>query len=151
MNHDAPGNMTAAELRARAEAAFGKRSTGVAGSGPDALPLDPDATQALLHELQVHQIELEMQNDELRRVQGETQTWREHYFDLYELAPVGYCTVSEQGRVLGANLTLATLAGVSRQAIVGQSFARLILPEDQDAFYLMQRRVLAVEPEDARG
>ena len=73
---------SAAALRQRAEVAF--RET--AAAAPDAsLPLSLEATQALLHELQVHQIELEMQNEELRRTQAELEVSRASYFDFYNL------------------------------------------------------------------
>ncbi len=72
----------------------------------------------LLHELQVHQIELEMQNEELRRAQGELESARARYFDLFDLAPVGYFTLSEQGLILEANLTGAGLLGVERRELV---------------------------------
>jgi len=90
----------------------------------------------LIHELRVHQIELEMQNEELRRAQAELDAARARYFDLYDLAPVGYCTVSEQGLILEANLTATTLLGVARGALVKQSLTRFILKEDQDSYYL---------------
>jgi len=89
-----------------------------------ALPLEmlkamqPEDAQLLYHELRVHQIELELQNEELRRVQVELEAARERYFDLYDLAPVGYCTVNDQGQILEANLTAATLLGVTRSALV---------------------------------
>src|SRR5664279_3368242 len=94
--------------------------------------LSPEEAGRLLHELQVHQIELEMQNEELRRAQGELEASRARYFDLFDLAPVGYFTLSEQGLILEANLTGAGLLGVGRRALVKQSLTRFILLEDQD-------------------
>ncbi len=100
-------------------------------------------TQLLFHELRVHQIELEMQNEELRRVQELLASERARYFDLYDLAPVGYCTVDAQGLILQANLTCGTLLGVTRGALVGKPFTRFIQPEDQDHFYQHRRRLVA--------
>jgi two-component system cell cycle sensor histidine kinase/response regulator CckA len=98
--------------------------------------------QDLLHELRVHQIELEMQNDELRRTQEELESSRARYFDLYDLAPVGYVTVGENGLILEANLTAATLLGMERRALVNQPFSRFILPEDQDIYYRHRKLLL---------
>ncbi|MHB8899170.1 MAG: PAS domain-containing protein [Thermoguttaceae bacterium] len=103
--------------------------------------LSPAEAGRLLHELQVHQIELEMQNEELRRAQAELEASRERYFDLYDLAPVGYVTLSEQGLILEANLTAATLLGVARGALVNQPITGLILKEDQDTYYLHRKQV----------
>ena len=97
--------------------------------------LSVEATRQMLHELRVHQIELEMQNEELRRVQEELNAARARYFNLYDLAPVGYCTLSEKGLILEANLTAATLLGVARGALVKQPLTRFILHEDQDIYY----------------
>lgn len=98
-------------------------------------PATSEATLHALHELRVHQIELEMQNEELRRVQLELEAARRCYFDLYDLAPVGYFTVSAKGIILQANLTAATLLGVAPSTLVKLPFSRLIVKEDEDTFY----------------
>src|SRR5271157_3652571 len=122
-----PGD--AAELRLRAEEMARVKSA----SWPENIdPLSPEETRRTLHELRVHQIELEMQNEELRRVQVELEDSRASYVDLYDFAPVGYCTLSEQGLILKANLTAASLLGVPRSALVGERFTRFIVPEDED-------------------
>ena len=78
----------------------------------------PIDVAAALHELRVHQIELEMQNEELRRAQLELDEQREKYFELFDLAPVGYLTITGAGIVRDANLTAAKLLGVERQLLV---------------------------------
>ena len=95
-----------------------------------------------IHELRVHQIELKMQNEELRRIQEELEEARDRYSHLYDFAPVGYLTVSEKGIVEGANLTFATLMGMERSAVVGKPFSRFIQREDQDVYYLNFQRLL---------
>jgi len=97
--------------------------------------LTPEETRQMLHELRVHQIELEMQNEELRRAQEELDRLRERYFDLYDLAPVGYCTISEKGLIQEANLTATTLLGVSRSTMVKQPLSRFIYKDDQDIYF----------------
>ena len=82
-----------------------------------------------------------MQNEELRRAQVELDAARARYFDLYDLAPVGYCTVSEEGLILEANLTAASLLGVARGALVGQRLTGFILPEDEDIYYLHRKQL----------
>jgi PAS domain S-box-containing protein len=103
--------------------------------------LSPEETKRLLHELQVHQIELEMQNEELRRTQEELEVSRARYFDLYDLAPVGYLTVSEKGLIQEANIATASLLGVERSALVNQPLSRFILPEDQDNYYRHRKKI----------
>ena len=125
-------------LRQRAEAAF----RGNAAQSPEKLEaLSPQETQLMLHELHVHQIELEMQNEELRRAQVELDASRTRYFDLYDLAPVGYCTISEPGLILEANLTAATLLGVDRGVLVKRPISQFIFKEDQDIYYLHSKRL----------
>jgi PAS domain S-box-containing protein len=102
----------------------------------------PETMQKLVHQLQVHQIELEMQNEELRRTQWELETARLRYFDLYDLAPVGYCTLSEEGLILEANLMAATLFDCSRGALAKQRISNFILTADQDIYYLHRKQLL---------
>ncbi|MFA7260668.1 MAG: PAS domain S-box protein, partial [Aeromonas bestiarum] len=87
----------------------------------------------MIYELRLHQIELEMQNVELRRTKQELEDSRARYFDLYNLAPVGYCTIDRQGVILEANLTAASQLGVARDAMVKQPISRFIVPADHDA------------------
>jgi PAS domain S-box-containing protein len=126
-------------LRKRAEALAGER----AGERPEDLQAPPlEVALRALHELRVHQIELEMQNEELRRTQEELEVSRTRYFDLYDLAPVGYFTLSEKGLILEANLTAAKLLGIARSALVKQPLSRFILPQDQDTYYLHRKALL---------
>jgi PAS domain S-box-containing protein len=127
---------TAAHLRQRAE------EDGHAAEADPADPLSLDQAKQLLHELRVHQIELEMQNEELRRTQEALGASRGRYFELYDLAPVGYLTLSEAGVILEANLTVTTLLGVTRSALVKQPMTRFILNEDQDIYYRHRKQLL---------
>jgi PAS domain S-box-containing protein len=135
----------AAELRERAEEVARVKT----GAPPENLKaLSQEETWRTFHELQVHQIELEMQNEELRRAQAELEAARERYFDLYDLAPVSYCTISEQGLILESNLTAATLLGMARSALVKAPVSRFILKEDKDIFYLHRKQLFeAGEPQ----
>jgi len=104
--------------------------------------LSPARVKQMLHELRVHQIELEMQNEELREAQEELYASRTRYFDLYDLAPVGYITLSEQGLILEANLTAVSLLGlVTRRALIRQPMSRFILREDQDIYYGQHKKL----------
>lgn len=131
------------ELRARAEA---KAVRGAPGESTD-----------LFHELRVHQIELEMQNEELRRAQADLEASRARYFDLYDLAPVGYCTLDAGGKVLEANLTGARMFGVTKDLLVGKPLTDFIHRDSQDAFYRNRRLLqdslvpLAFEMQFQRG
>ena len=94
---------------------------------------------SLIHELEVHQIELEMQNEELRRIQGELEKTRDRYSHLYDFAPVGYFTLSEKGIIEEANLSCASMLGVERSSLIGKPFSRFICKDDQDAFYFHRK------------
>ena len=104
--------------------------------------MSPAAIRELAHELQVHQIELEMQNEELRKTQLELEEARARYFDLYDLAPISYCTLDEMGVILEANLATAELLGEARRVLVGQRISRYILKEYQDSYYLCRKLLL---------
>jgi PAS domain S-box-containing protein len=126
-------------LRRRAEALADER----AGEMPENVEvLSSEAAQSSLHELRVHQIELEMQNEELRRIQEELEISRERYFDLYDLAPVGYFTINDKGLILEANLTAAKLLGVARGSLAMQPLSRFVLREDQDSYYLHRKALV---------
>jgi PAS domain S-box-containing protein len=129
----------AGKLRYRAEAITRKKMEQLSAT---IQTLSPEKIQRLIHELQIHQIELENQNEELLRAQSERDEAREHYLNLYNLAPVGYCTISEKGLILEANLTAATLLGVVRESLVTQPISQFLLKEDQDLFYLHRKQLL---------
>jgi len=104
--------------------------------------LSPEETRQMLHELHVHQIELEMQNEELLRVEITLDAERERYFDLYDLAPVGYCTLTTEGLILQTNLTAATLLGVARGVLVTQMLSSFVIKDDQDIYYLYRKQLV---------
>ncbi len=90
--------------------------------------------QRLVHELQVHQIELEMQNEELRRIQVELEAARDRYVDLYDFSPVGHLTLDTHGKIKEANLRAGVLLGTKRKELIRQPLARFIAAEDQGTF-----------------
>ena len=130
-------NESAGELRRRSEEQLRAKESPPGLAGPAATPETPSPgeIQRLLHELRVHQIELEMQNVELCRAQQELETVRARYFDLYDLAPVGYLTLSEQGMIREANLAAAAMFGLAKSMLIKQPFNRFIVREDQDVYY----------------
>jgi len=105
-------------------------------------PAAKDA-KTLIHELQVHQIELEMQNEELRQAQVELERSHANYCELYDFAPVGYFTISDKGIILEANLTAAAMLLAERQYLLGSPLSRFVVEGDADRFYLHWREVLA--------
>ena len=97
--------------------------------------------EKLIHELKVHQIELEMQNDELRKAQAEIEESRSRYVDLYDFAPVGYFTLDNTGAIVEANLTGAGLLGIERKLLPRTPFLHFIIPEDRGQFLDYRRKV----------
>lgn len=101
--------------------------------------LSPDTTarpvEALMHELIVHKIELEMQYDELRRTQNAQEEALDRYRDLYEFAPVGYLTISPESLISEINLTGCELLGVARHALVNRHFSTFVASPDRDLWH----------------
>ncbi len=95
----------------------------------------------LVHELQVHQIELEMQNEELRRAQGELEESRNRYSDLYDFAPIGYFTFDKNGLIIEVNLTGANNLGVERDFLIKTLFYLYVASSSKDIFYQHLQKV----------
>jgi PAS domain S-box-containing protein len=124
----APG---AAELRHRAEERLGNKAPGGFHF------LMEDDTRRLLHELQVHQVELELQNEELRQARDTLEKARDRYLDLYDRAPVGYLTLDEKGMIRQANLAAARMLSHDRSLLKGQSIYQHV--EQEQRGYLLRR------------
>ncbi|NIR50113.1 PAS domain S-box protein [candidate division KSB1 bacterium] len=103
--------------------------------------IPPENIQSLIHELHVHQVELEVQNEELRQAQQELEASRVKYFELYDFAPIGYFTFDEKKFIRGVNLTGARLLGVERGFLIGMPFANYVMPDCQGEFYDYIRKV----------
>jgi PAS domain S-box-containing protein len=99
-------------------------------------------TAELVHELRVHQIELEIQNEELRNTQLALAESRNKYCELYDFAPVGYFTLDKEGLIVGANLTGAAFLGEQRDNLLKSKFSHFIAPSSQDEFYLHRKQVV---------
>ncbi|MFW6290942.1 MAG: sensor histidine kinase [Spirochaetota bacterium] len=127
------------ELRSEAEALARERS----GTHDEAETAADLAT--LVHELRVHQIELELQNDELRRAHDVLDSARAEYADLYDEAPVGYFSLDGSAVITRANETFASFVGLPRDRLPGRSVSSLLVPEARDGF-LRRFRALFREP-----
>lgn len=88
----------------------------------------------LLQELHVHQIELELQNEELRQAQVKLQYTHQQYLDLYNEAPMGYASLDDAGIIIRANQMLATMLGVEKYKLTGRAIAEFMHPQDQGIF-----------------
>ena len=125
-------------LRGRAEKALAKPGRRIE------LMHEPDV-QGLAHDLQVHQVELEMQNEELRRTQEALEAARDRFTDLYDFAPLPVLTLSEDGEVLEANLAAASLLAVQRKHLIHQKFSRFLPAEARAPFYSYCHQVFQSE------
>jgi PAS domain S-box-containing protein len=121
-------------LRKQAEKRLLERDADIAN-----MPLED--INELIQELEIHQIELEMQNEELRQAQLDLETARDKYTDLYDFAPVGYFSISDKGLILDANLVGAKMLGVERGKLTGMRLSQFITKDYQDVFYLHRQKL----------
>ena len=138
MTQDEILNAKPGDLRTRAEELLRRK----VADREDISGLLQEDVQKLVHELQVHQIELEMQNDELRRAQLALEESRDRYLDLYDYAPVGYFTLDENALVLEVNLSGAGLLGIERDSLIGKPLTNFVHKESQDTFYFHRNQIL---------
>jgi PAS domain S-box-containing protein len=123
-------------LRKRAESLLNK-------AGKDVDTVLWGDIKALVHELQVHQVELEFQNVELREAESKLSESRDHYSDLYDFAPVGYLTIEADTKIIEANLTTAKMLGVNRGDLISSKFSDFVDRDAQDELYIFRRKVFA--------
>jgi PAS domain S-box-containing protein len=123
------------DLRQKAEETLAKRESQIER-------LDQADLKSLAHELAVHQVELEIQNEELRLNRLEAEKSRDRYLDLFDFAPVAYFTLDEHNRIVEANLTACQLLKTDRRNLLNKSFTKYINPEESEKFYLQRRKVL---------
>jgi two-component system, NtrC family, response regulator AtoC len=143
MSRDTDSPDKSSSLRTKAEQI-------IRSSSPDAEDLDrlsQGDIRRLIHELKVHQIELEMQNEELCRTRLELEESRSNYFELYNFAPAGYFTLDRKGLILEANLTGAALLGADRSTLKGKPFYLFVSKDNRNAFFSHQKE--AAESQDS--
>ncbi|KAB0663791.1 PAS domain S-box protein [Oryzomonas japonica] len=128
---------TTDELRRQAEERLRAKAAGVEP------PLSGEEMQRLVHELEVHQIELEMQNAELRQARDEIEKALERYTDLYDFAPIGYFNLDGAGVIRAANLGGASLLGIERSLLMGRRFDQFVAGEARPHFAAFLRKVFA--------
>jgi len=103
-------------------------------------PRSAEETTRLFHELEIHQIELEMQNDELRRLQQDLESSRDRFAELYDFAPVGYFTFDAKGCISAVNLTGAQLLEIERTFLAGRPFDLFIADAEGREIFARHRR-----------
>jgi PAS domain S-box-containing protein len=136
--------MTAREIDAKKRRELRKNAERqIKGSARVAQKPPRDDVLKLIHELEVHQVELELQNEELKRSQSELEESRKKYFDLYDLAPVGYVTLNRQGIIREINLAGAELLGRNRARLKGNPFERFVARSSRNEFQSFCRRLFA--------
>jgi len=129
-----PSGEKFAELRRQAEALISEQ----AEEGRQFSAVD---IRRLVHELEVHQIELEMQNEEMVQAQVELEKSRDRYIDLYDFAPVGYLMLNENGAILEINLAAAGMLGVERKKLINLRLDNYVFGEDQNTYYFFKKKL----------
>ena len=143
MKKDKTPSADAAELRRRAEARLRE------DAAKNAPVQTGEDLQRLVHELQVHQIELEMQNEELRRSRAEVEAWLERYTELYDFAPVGYVTLGRDGAIRQVNLAGARLLGVDRGRLPGHRLEVFVAEPDRAGIKVFLEKVFESQAQAA--
>ena len=134
-----------ATLRARAEDRLKEKSSQSETGRREAV----EESQRLVHELQVHQIELELQNEELQASRAELEAGAKTHSDLYDFAPMGYLTLDSDGAIRRVNLTGARLLGLERARLVGARLGLLVSPDCRRTFSVMLEKVFKSQSKHA--
>jgi len=132
-----------AELRHRADARLQSQKP------PANAPWSAQEAQRLLHELKVHQIELELQNEELRNSRAQAEAAVSRYTDIYDFAPVAYLTLKSNGVITQANFAGARLLGLERARLLGKRFESFISSANRPAFNALIQQVFAAQAHQA--
>ena len=131
------------EIRTQAEAVLLRKEFDVL----DVSALSTEEIQDLVHELHVHQIELELQNVDLRQSQIKLEELKDRYLDMYDFAPVGYMTLNDKGLILEANLTAVRLLGVERTSLVKMFLSYFVCQEFVNPYYSYLKQVFESQSE----
>jgi PAS domain S-box-containing protein len=118
----------------------------VANLSPELLKANP--AEVLLHELLVHKVELEMQNEELRQSHNALLEARNRYLDLYNFAPISYITVTREDAISEINLSGAEMLGVERDKLINQRFSRFVAPQDSDQWHREFMKIMEAANEE---
>ena len=129
------------QLRSRAE----KRQASI--DKQNIAEMSADDISVLLHDLETHQIELEMQNEDLRRTQIELTNMRDQYAELYNFAPIGYLTMNTKGIILQSNHTFSKMLGIPKSQLISHRLSEFITDNDQDAYHIHMVRLQETQKE----
>lgn len=130
---------TLSSLRKQAEALL---QNSISNSQDDINAMSPEACRHLLDELRIQQIELQIQNEELRQINLELETSKAEYKAFYNLTPDCYCTVSSNGVILDVNLSTTNLLGLKRTDLIGQPIGPFLSTTTKDLFYQLHENLL---------